>query len=169
LTQAQHLQLIENRGEIGIFGGQASYRGDISPDKFELNYSYGAFYKKLFNDYAGFRLNYEQIRVGANDTLSTNAYVRRRGFFFSRQFHDISLTSEFYFTRFLPGNKVYRFTPYLGFGIGYMLPTSDGIKQIVYSSVTPLYVDSSSMPEVKKTKGFVNFPFQFIFENINRA
>ena len=40
LTQAQHLQLIENRGEIGLFGGQASYRGDIAPDKFQLNKRY---------------------------------------------------------------------------------------------------------------------------------
>jgi hypothetical protein len=163
-TQAQHLQLIENRGEIGVFGGRSASITDIVPDILSNYYIGGLYYKKQYNDYAGVRFNYEKIQLGSNDTLSANIYEKRRGMRFSRDFHDISLLAEFYFTRFLPGNKGFRFTPYLGFGIGYMLPTSDGIKQIVYSSVTPLYVDSSSMPEVKKTKGFVNFPFQFGFK-----
>jgi hypothetical protein len=164
LVNGQHLQLIENRGEIGVFGGRSGYIGDLVPNILSSYYMYGLYYKKQYNDYAGVRFNYEKIQLGSHDTLSTNIYEKRRGMRFSRDFHDISLLGEFYFTRFLPGNKGYRFTPYLGFGIGYMLPTSDGIKQIVYSSVTPLFVDSSSMPEVKKTKGFVNFPFQFGFK-----
>jgi hypothetical protein len=163
-TQAQHLQLIENRGEIGVFGGRSASITDIVPDILSNSYIGGLYYKKQYNDYAGVRFNYEKIQLGSNDTVSANIYEKRRGMRFSRDFHDISLLGEFYFTRFLPGNKGFRFTPYLGFGIGYMLPTSDGIKQIVYSSVTPLYVDSSSMPEVKKTKGFVNFPVQFGFK-----
>jgi hypothetical protein len=164
LVNGQHLQLIENKGEIGIFGGRSGYIGDLVPNILSNYYMGGLYYKKQYNDYAGVRFNYEKIQLGSNDTLSTNIYEKRRGMYFSRDFHDISLLGEFYFTRFLPGNKGYRFTPYLGFGIGYMLPTSDGIKQIVYSSVTPLFVDSSSMPEVKKTKGFVNFPIQFGFK-----
>jgi hypothetical protein len=163
-TQAQHLQLIENRGEIGVFGGRSASITDIVPDILSNYYIGGLYYKKQYNDYAGVRFNYEKIQLGSNDTVSANIYEKRRGMRFSRDFHDISLLGEFYFTRFLPGNKGFRFTPYLGFGIGYMLPTSDGIKQIVYSSVTPLYVDSSSMPDVKKTKGFVNFPVQFGFK-----
>jgi hypothetical protein len=162
--QAQHLQLIENRGEIGVFGGRSASITDIVPDILSNYYIGGLYYKKQYNDYAGVRFNYEKIQLGSNDTVSANIYEKRRGMRFSRDFHDISLLGEFYFTRFLPGNKGFRFTPYLGFGIGYMLPTSNGIKQIVYSSVTPLYVDSSSMPEVKKTKGFVNFPVQFGFK-----
>ena len=37
LAQAQHLQLLENRGEFGLFRGQSSYRGDIAPDVFKFN------------------------------------------------------------------------------------------------------------------------------------
>ena len=171
LVQAQHLQLIENRGEIGLFGGQASYRGDISPDKFLFNKSYGAFYKKLFNDYGGFRLNYEQIRVGANDTLSTNDYVRRRGFFFSRQFHDISLTSEFYFTRFLPGNKGYRFTPYLGIGVGYLLEANNANfgMDTLSTVVRPFLIDSVNFPNLSPSKGIFHLPVQLGFKyNLNK-
>ncbi len=171
LTQAQHLQLIENRGEIGLFGGQASYRGDIAPDKFQLNKSYGAFYKKLFNDYAGIRLNYEQIRIGANDTLSSNSYVVRRGFFFSRQFHDISLMGEFYFTRFLPGNKGYRFTPYLGIGVGYLLEansSSFGMDSLS-TIVRPFVIDSVKFPNLSPSKGIFHLPVQLGFKyNLNK-
>jgi hypothetical protein len=163
LAQAQHLQLIENRGEIGIFGGQSSYRGDIAPDKFLFNLSYGAFFKKQYNDYAGLRLNYELIQLGTNDTLSSNSYAVSRGFSFSRQFHDISLIGEFYFTRFLPGNKGYRFTPYLGIGVGYLLENGNGEKEVLIS--TPAILGGTYiLPTVSKSKGYLNFPVQIGFK-----
>jgi opacity protein-like surface antigen len=146
LSQAQHLQLIENRGEIGLFAGQSSYRGDIAPDNFKFYNSYGAFYKKNFNDYGGFRLNYEQIQLGADDLTSKNGYATTRNFNFLRQFHDISLMGEFYFTRFIPGNKAYRFSPYLGIGAGYMIESSVGESRVL------------SIPTEKK--GYSNFPIQ---------
>ncbi len=163
-ANGQHLQLVENRGEIGLFAGKASYMGDIAPGVLTFQNSFGAYYKKQFNDYGGIRFNYEKIQLGANDTLSNNIYVKRRGMRFSRDFHDLSLMGEFNFTRYLPGNKRYRFTPYLGIGVGYMLATSDGIKQVNFSTVTPLLIDSVSMPEIKKAKGFVHFPIQFGFK-----
>ena len=146
LSQAQHLQLIENRGEIGVFAGQASYRGDIAPDILKFNNNFGAFYKKKFNDYAGFRLNYEQIQLGADDLTSKNGYATSRDFNFLRQFHEISLMGEFNFTRFLPGNKSYRFTPYLGIGVGYLIESSVGKSRVL------------SIPTEKK--GYSNFPIQ---------
>lgn len=164
VANGQHLQLLENRGEIGVFGGRSSYIGDIAPDILSYNYLGGMYYKKQYNDYAGFRFNYEKIQLAANDTLSNHIYAKRRGMRFSRDFHDLSLMGEFHFTRYLPGNKRYRFTPYLGIGVGYMLATSDGIKQSVYSSVTPLLIDSVSLPEVKAAKGFIHFPIQFGFK-----
>lgn len=164
ISHGQHLQLLENRGEIGVHAGRSGFMGDHVPDILSKYYMGGLYYKKQFNDYGGVRLNYEKIQLGSNDTLSNNMYEKSRGMRFSRDFHDISLLGEFNFTRYLPGNKRYRFTPYLGIGVGYMLPTSDGIKQFVYSTVTPLQIDSIRLPEVKKAKGFVNFPIQFGFK-----
>jgi hypothetical protein len=164
ISNGQHLQLLENRGEIGVHVGRSGFMGDHVPDILSKYYMGGLYYKKQFNDYGGVRFNYEKIQLGSNDTLSNNIYEKRRGMRFSRDFHDISLLGEFNFTRYMPGNKRYRFTPYLGFGIGYMLPTSDGIKQYVYSTATPFLIDSISLPEVKKAKGFVNFPIQFGFK-----
>lgn len=171
LTQAQHLQLLENRGEIGLFAGQSSYRGDIAPDIFKFNNNLGGYYKKQYNDYAGFRLNYEQVQIGNTDTISSNRYVRRRGFYFSRQFHDISLTGEFYFTRFLPGNKAYRFTPYLGIGVGYLFESkasSFGI-DTMSTILRPLQIDSVIYPNQSASKGIIHFPVQIGFKfNLTR-
>ena len=165
LAQAQHLQLIENRGEIGIFGGQASYRGDIAPDKFLFNKSYGAFYKKQYNDYAGLRLNYEMIQLGAHDSASGNSYSKNRSYFFSNQFHDVSMMGEFYFSRYLPGNKSYRFTPYLSIGIGYLFasnPTKNGIDTSA-TALASLKIDSLIFSS-KSVKGFLYFPIQVGFK-----
>ena len=165
VTHSQHLQLLENRGEIGVYGGRSGYLGDLAPDILSYHYLGGLYYKKQFNDYGGVRFNYEKIQLGGNDTLSQNRYARRRGMRFSRDFHDLSLMGEFNFTRYLPGNKQYRFTPYLGIGLGYMLPTSEGIRQALFISVTPIAIDSISLPLVKDAKkGIINIPIQLGFK-----
>jgi hypothetical protein len=163
LVHGQHLQLIENRGEIGFFAGQATYIGDIAPDKLSFKNNFGAYYKKQYNDYAGFRFNYEQVQLGNNDVLSNNLYAKRRGFSFSRQFHDISLMGEFYFTRFLPGNKGYRFTPYLGIGAGYLLESGTGDKKVVITS-TSIPGAIPILPIVTSTKGYIHVPVQLGFK-----
>ena len=171
LTQAQHLQLLDNRGEFGLYRGQSSYRGDIAPDIFKFNKNLGGYYKKQYNDYAGFKLNYEQLQLSSNDSASKNIYAKNRGFFFSRQFNDISLTGEFYFTRFLPGNKAYRFTPYLGIGVGYLFESkasSFGI-DTMSTILRPLQIDSVVFPNISASKGIIHFPVQIGFKyNLTR-
>ena len=116
--QAQHIQLLENKGEVGIMGGGSYYHGDIASDKLFYQPNFGAFYKKQLNDYVGIRLTYEYIALGANDIQSANPYEYQRGLNFTRVSHDVSLMGEFYFLKFINGYKQYRFTPYLGFGVG---------------------------------------------------
>jgi hypothetical protein len=166
LTQAQHLQLIENRGEIGVFGGRSGYIGDLVPDILSNYYIGGLYYKKQYNDYAGLRLNYEKIKIGSNDTLSANIYEKRRGMYFSRDFHDISLLGEFYFSRFLPDRKGYRFTPYLGIGVGYLFESkaSKFGMDSLSSILLPLKIDSVIFPKVGSNKGVVYFPVQLGFK-----
>lgn len=115
---AQHISLIENKGEIGIMGGGSFYRGDIASDVLFFKPNFGAFYKKQLNDYVGVRLNYEYISIGANDMQSNNYYQHMRALNFTRVSHDVSIMGEFYFSKFINGNKKYNFSPYLGFGIG---------------------------------------------------
>jgi hypothetical protein len=115
---AQHISLVENKGEIGVMGGTSFYRGDIASDVLFYKPNFGAFYKKQLNDYVGLRLNYEYISLGANDLQSNNSYDYNRSIYFTRVSHDVSLMGEFYFLKFINGNKRYRFTPYVGFGVG---------------------------------------------------
>ena len=117
-AQAQYLQLSETSGEIGVFQGTASYRGDIAPGNYKWNPSYGGFYKKLVNDYIGIRVNYENITLEGNDNSSFDMYAMQRNFYFYRKFEEISLTTELYFLKFIDGNKHFRFSPYLSFGAG---------------------------------------------------
>ena len=120
-AKAQHLQLINDKGEVGAFMGYGSYNGDIASDVQFIKMNYGAFYKKQLNAYIGLRVNYEKLNLGASDVSSQNAYDFARGFTFQRDFHEISLLSELYFNRFITDRKNFRFSPYLGFGVGYLI------------------------------------------------
>ena len=117
-VSAQYISLVENKGEIGLMGGASFYRGDIASDILFYKPIIGVFYKKQLNDYVGLRLNYEYISIGANDLQSNNFYDFKRGLNFTRVSHDVSLMGEFYFLKYINGNKQYRFTPYVGFGVG---------------------------------------------------
>ena len=118
---AQHLQLINDKGEVGAFMGYGSYNGDIASDVQFIKMNYGAFYKKQLNAYIGLRVNYEKLNLGASDVGSQNAYDLARGFIFERDFHEVSILSELYFNRFITNRKNFRFSPYLGFGVGYLI------------------------------------------------
>ncbi len=118
-AKAQHLQLINDKGEVGAFTGYGSYNGDIASDVQFIKMNYGAFYKKQLNAYIGLRVNYEKLNLGASDVSSQNAYDFARGFIFQRDFHEISVLSELYFNRFITDRKNFRVTPYLSFGAGY--------------------------------------------------
>ncbi len=121
VVNAQHLQLINDKGEAGVYMGYSSYNGDIASDVQFIKMNYGAFYKKQLNAYIGLRLNYEKLNIGANDLNSKNAYDLARGFNFARDFHEISVLSELYFNRFITDRKEFKFSPYVGFGAGYLL------------------------------------------------
>lgn len=119
-SKAQHLQLINDKGELGAFMGYSSYNGDIASDVQFVQSNYGTFYKKQLNSYIGLRLNYEKLNLGASDLSSKNQYEFARRFIFERNFHEVSVLSELYFNRFITDRKNFRFSPYLGFGIGYL-------------------------------------------------
>jgi hypothetical protein len=146
-VSAQHISLMENRGELGIMAGESFYRGDIATDMLFYKPNFGAFYKKQLNDYVGLRLNYEYISLGANDIQSNNFYEFKRGLYFTRTAHDISLMGEFYFLKFINGNSSYRFTPYLDFGIG------------AWKSI-----ESSSNLDSAKTQRTITFPLNLGFK-----
>ncbi len=119
--QGQHLQLIESRGELGVYTGYSSYNGDVSTDKQFIKPAKGIYYKRLLNDYIGIKINYEDLQLYGNDLLSSNNYENTRGFQFQNDLKELSLSFEFNFLKLINGNEFYRLTPYLGIGYGQMI------------------------------------------------
>ena len=147
--KAQHLQLINDKGEAGVFVGYNSYNGDIASDVQFVKMNYGAYYKRQMNAYIGLRLNYEKLIIGADDSKSKNAYDAARGFRFERDFHEISILSELYFNRFISNRKEFRFSPYLGFGVGYLLQGE---------------IDNPTPPLTKKNNTIITMPINLGFK-----
>ena len=57
-VSAQHLQLINDKGEAGAYLGYSSYNGDIASDVQFVKINYGAFYKRQLNPYIGISLTF---------------------------------------------------------------------------------------------------------------
>lgn len=119
----QHLELMDDKGELGAYMGYVSYNGDVANDIQFVKMNYGAYYKKQLNAYIGLKLNYEKVNLEASDAVSNNAYNMARNFYFKRNFQEVSLLTELYFNRFINGRKNFRCSPYLGFGAGMLIST----------------------------------------------
>lgn len=117
---AQHTELSESKGEVGLLMGLASYQGDIAPDVQVYYRNYGAFVKKQLNSYVGVRLNVEMQKLAAHDMLSLDPYAILRNANFQINTIEASVMGEFYFLNYITGSRNKRFTPYLGFGVGYI-------------------------------------------------
>ena len=119
-VMAQHTELSENKGEVGLMMGLASYQGDIAPDVQVYYRNYGAFAKKQLNSYVGVRLNVELQKLASHDMLSLDPYAILRNANFQINTIEASVIGEFNFLNFISGSRNKKFTPYLGFGVGYL-------------------------------------------------
>jgi opacity protein-like surface antigen len=119
-VMAQHTELSENKGEVGLMMGLASYQGDIAPDVQVYYRNYGAFAKKQLNSYVGVRLNVEMQKLASHDMLSLDPYAILRNANFQINTIEASVMGEFNFLNFISGSRNKKFTPYVGFGVGYL-------------------------------------------------
>ena len=117
---AQHNELSENTGEAGLMLGLASFNGDIAPDVQVFYRNYGAYVKKQLNNYVGIRINVEMQKMGSHDMLSILPYANQRNADFLINTIEGSVLGEFYFLNYISGSRNKKFTPYLGFGVGYL-------------------------------------------------
>ena len=125
---AQHTELSENKGEVGLLMGRSFYQGDIAPDAPFFNWTYGAFVKKQLNNYIGIRFNLEMQQYAAFDILSQDPYSLLRDASFARNTIEGSLMTEFNFLNFVTGSRNRKFTPYLSVGVGYLYALDTLIK-----------------------------------------
>ena len=77
-----------------------------------------------------------------------NSYVHGRNLYFKTTYQDISLMTELYFLKFINGNQKYRFSPYLGFGVGYLSPIKDFSTPLKDSSNYKIPGESTKAPNI---------------------
>jgi len=153
---AQHTELSENKGEVGLMLGMASYQGDIAPDVQVYYRNYGAFLKKQLNAYVGVRLNVEMQKLAAHDMLSMDPYALMRNANFQINTIEASAMGEFYFLNYISGSRNKKFTPYVGFGVGYLF-NLETIRNNNTSVVT-VNSTSSSLGTYNSSKLNMTFP-----------
>jgi hypothetical protein len=121
-SNAQMMETYEHVGEFGGSIGLAHYFGDLNTSG-AINHpkiSFGMFYRKQLNYYAGLKVNANYSFLGYSDTYSKNYYEQTRNLSFNNDVVDLSISGEFNFFKFYPELPEYRFTPYVNIGIGAM-------------------------------------------------
>ena len=161
-VMAQHTELSENKGEVGLLMGLASYQGDIAPDVQVFYRNYGAFVKKQLNSYVGVRLNVEMQKLASHDMLSLDPYAKLRNANFQINTIEASAMGEFYFLNYISGSRNKKFTPYVGFGVGYLY-TLDTIRNN-NTSVVILSTAALLNGEQKQSALNLTFPLNLGFK-----
>ena len=121
ISQATAQNAIVQEGEFGVGIGAANYFGDLNT-RARFNRMKPAatiFFRKTFGNYISARVGATWAQLGYSDIYNThNEYMHRRNLSFNTNVWELALQGDFNFFRFLPGDPMYRFTPYVTLGIG---------------------------------------------------
>jgi hypothetical protein len=112
---------VVQEGEFGIGVGAAHYFGDLNTRAKinRLKPTAGIFFRKNFGNYIALRVSANFAKLGYSDVYNKeNEVMRRRNLSFNTNVWELGLQGDFNFYRFLPGDDLYRFTPYVTFGAG---------------------------------------------------
>ncbi|NML19756.1 outer membrane beta-barrel protein [Pseudoflavitalea sp. G-6-1-2] len=108
-------------GEFGISAGAAHYFGDLNT-RGRVNRpkpAIGLFFRKQFGNYVALRVGAHFAQLGYSDIYNTNnIYQQRRNLSFNSNIFEVALQGDFNFFKFIPADPMYRFTPYVTFGVG---------------------------------------------------
>lgn len=118
-TRAQ-MQSYVQEGEVGIAVGAAHYFGDLNT-RAALNrpkLSAGAFFRKQFGNYIGIKVAANYAQLGYSDRYSKNETQKRRNLSFNSSIWELSLSGDFNFFKFYPGEQGFHYTPYVSLGVG---------------------------------------------------
>jgi len=119
LVKAQNS--IVQEGEFGIGVGAAHYFGDLNT-RAKVNRPKPAasiFFRKNFGNYIALRVSASFAQLGYSDKYNTqNEVMMRRNLSFNTNVWELGLQGDFNFYKFLPGDDMFRFTPYVTFGAG---------------------------------------------------
>ena len=111
---------IVQEGEVGVSLGGGHYFGDIN-NQAGLNEPgavLGVFFRKQFGGYIALRMSGHYAKLGYSDKYSKVAFQQRRNLNFETKLWEMALQGDFNFFRFIPGDPMYFFTPYVTIGVG---------------------------------------------------
>jgi hypothetical protein len=121
VTRVAAQDAIVQEGEFGGGIGAGHYFGDINTRAW-LNRPKPAatiFFRKNFGNYIAARIGASFAQLGYSDRYNThNEYMYRRNLSFNSNVWELALQGDFNFFRFMPGEPLYNFTPYVTLGAG---------------------------------------------------
>jgi len=105
--------------EFGLMGGVSFYMGDLNPDMpfKQVMPAGGIFYRYNFNDRFSARGAFTLGYLKGDDAKSDVAAQIERNLNFQSWVYDFSITGEFNFFRYAPGDMAHPITPFLFGGI----------------------------------------------------
>lgn len=119
-SQAQ-MESIVHEGEFGIGVGAAHYFGDLNT-RARINRpkpAVTAFFRKQFGNYIALRVGATFAQLGYSDIYNKdNEYQRRRNLSFNTNIWELAVQGDFNFFKYVPGDPMYAFTPYVTIGVG---------------------------------------------------
>ena len=121
-ANAQFREATVLNGEFGIFAGAAHYFGDLNT-AYGFNrpkITAGFMFRKQFGNYIAARVMGTFSQLGYSDVYSKNQVEIVRNLSFNSNVFEMALMGDFNFFRFLPGDREFKFTPYVSIGAGFM-------------------------------------------------
>ncbi|MCU0334368.1 MAG: DUF6089 family protein [Chitinophagaceae bacterium] len=118
---AQPLQSTVLNGEFGVALGAAHYFGDLNTNASLRRPKLAAsfLFRKQFGNYIALRLQGTFAQLGFSDVYSKNETERLRNLSFNSNVFELAVMGDFNFFRFIPGERDFRFTPYVTLGAGF--------------------------------------------------
>jgi len=106
--------------EFGISMGGSQYFGDLNEHYgFQTIAPAGGIYvRRRMNPYIALKLVANYTKVSYNDSYNSDPYEKERNLNFASPVAELAAQAEFNFFKFVTGDPLYRFTPFLTGGIG---------------------------------------------------
>lgn len=109
--------------EFGISAAGTGYMGDLNPSNpfYFKNVGAGISAKYNLNSSLGFQLAYHYLQLSGADHDQKSVFQQTRNLSFNNTLSEVALTGEFNFFRYIPGQQINVYTPYITAGIAGIL------------------------------------------------
>ena len=143
--------------EIGFSGGGSQYFGDLNEHYgFKtIAPAYGLYIRRKLNSYIAIKAVGNYTKVSYDDKYNTTIpYDIERNLSFSSPVLEFCGQAEFNFFKFITGDPVYRFTPYLTGGLGFFYYNPSAMYKGTKYDLLPLGTEGQNVGYNRKYSNF---------------